>query len=50
MNLPTKLTVLRLIMSGVIIVLLVFPFYSVGIQFPKYEVSGIMIEIRLLIF
>lgn len=49
MNLPTKLTVLRLIMSGVIIVLLVFPFYSVGIQFPKYEVSGIMIEIQYII-
>ena len=32
MNLPTKLTVLRLILSGVIIALLVFPFHLLGIQ------------------
>ena len=41
MNLPNKLTVLRLILSVVIIVLLVFPFYAVGIQFPTFSISGI---------
>ena len=47
MNLPTKLTVLRLILSVVIIVLLSFPFYAVGIQFPKYAISGIPTTIEL---
>ena len=41
MNLPNKLTVLRLILSVVIIILLVFPFYAVGIQFPTFNISGI---------
>jgi len=49
MNLPTKLTISRIIMSIVIIFLLLFPFYQVGIEFPKYIVSGIMIDIKYII-
>lgn len=49
MNLPTKLTVLRLILSVFIIVLLCFPFYSVGVQFPTIYVSGVGMEIQYLI-
>ena len=44
MNLPTKLTVLRLILSLVIIVLLCFPFYEIGLQFPTYAVGAIAFE------
>lgn len=47
MNLPTKLTVLRLILSVVIIILLVFPFYAVGLQFPSYTISGLSNPIEL---
>ncbi len=47
MNLPNKLTVFRLILSLVIIVLLLFPFYAVGIQFPTYNISGISSQIDL---
>ena len=47
MNLPNKLTILRLILSVVIIILLVFPFYTVGIQFPQYNISGISSPIQL---
>ncbi len=47
MNLPTKLTVLRLILSVVIIILLVFPFYTVGLQFPIYTISGLSSPIEL---
>lgn len=47
MNLPTKLTILRLILSGVVIALLAFPFYAVGIQFPKFAISGISSPIEL---
>ncbi len=36
MNLPNKLTMLRLILSVVLIILLLFPFYSVNIIFPTY--------------
>ena len=30
MNLPTKITVLRLVLTVVLIILLCFPFYDVG--------------------
>ena len=47
MNLPNKLTVLRLVLSVVVIILLVFPFYTIGIQFPQYNISGISSPIEL---
>lgn len=49
MNLPTKLTVLRLILTVVIIGLLSFPFYTVGLQFPKYDIGGIAVELQYII-
>lgn len=52
MNLPTKLTVLRIILSIIIMVLLIFPFDAIGFSFPviraridmdmKYVVAGIL--------
>lgn len=47
MNLPTKLTILRLILALLLIVLLVFPFYTVGINFPVWNISGISSPIEL---
>ena len=47
MNLPTKLTVFRIILTFVIIFILLFPFYSVGFNFPTYNVNGISGEIDL---
>ena len=47
MNLPNKLTVMRLILTLVIIILLVFPFYAVGINFPTYTIKGLANPIEL---
>lgn len=47
MNLPTKLTVLRLILSLLVIILLVFPFYYIGFNFPTFTISGISSQIEL---
>ncbi len=49
MNLPTKLTVVRIILSVVVIAILVFPFYTVGISFPKYNVLGIVVNLKYII-
>ena len=49
MNLPTKLTVSRICLSFVVIFLLLFPFHSVGIEFPQYTVSGILIDLKFII-
>lgn len=49
MNLPNKLTILRLIMSLIIIIVLLFPFHTIGITFPKYIISGIYVDSRYFI-
>ena len=49
MNLPTKLTVLRLIFSLVIIILLCFPFELIGLQFPVYVIDSIKIESQFIV-
>lgn len=49
MNLPTKLTITRIVLSILLIVLLLFPFYSVGIEFPIYLVNGIRVDSKYLI-
>ena len=49
MNLPTKLTVFRLILSLVIIILLCFPFELIGLQFPVYVIDSIKIESQFIV-
>ena len=49
MNLPTKLTVLRLILSAALIFILCFPFYAVGLQWPKIVACGIVMDLRYLV-
>ena len=49
MNIPTKLTVLRIILTIIMIIILIFPFYLVGFSFPQIEVSGIYIKTEYII-
>ncbi len=49
MNLPTKLTILRIILTLFVIMILTFPFYAIGIQFPKYLVAGIAVKSQYII-
>ena len=49
MNLPTKLTVSRIILSVIIIILLIFPFHSVGIQWLTFKVDSIVISLQYII-
>ena len=49
MNLPTKITVVRLILTVVIIILLCFPFYSVGVQFPSFRIQDVTVELHYII-
>ena len=49
MNLPTKITVLRLILTIFIVLLLWLPFSSFGIQFPTYSVSGVIVDLKYII-
>ena len=49
MNLPNRITVLRLFLTVVIILLLAIPFDFFGFNFPKYEINGIIVELNYLI-
>lgn len=44
MNLPTKLTVLRIMLSFVVIAILVFPFYTVGVVWPRVMILGVSLK------
>ena len=50
MNLPNKLTILRIILSIVIIFLLLFPFQTVGINLPTLYINeSIVVDVKNII-
>ena len=49
MNLPNKITVLRLFLMTIIVLLLVLPFSFFGFNFPRYDINGVMVELNYLI-
>jgi CDP-diacylglycerol---glycerol-3-phosphate 3-phosphatidyltransferase len=49
MNLPNKLTMFRIILSILIIIILLFPFHTIGLEFPRYLISSIYVDSRYLI-
>jgi CDP-diacylglycerol--glycerol-3-phosphate 3-phosphatidyltransferase len=50
MNLANKITTSRMVLSFIIIVLLLFPFYEVGIDIPTFIVNGnIVVDVRYII-
>ena len=49
-NLPNNLTKLRIILSIIIIIIMLFPFDMVNINLPKYLIDGnIILDVKLLI-
>ena len=50
MNLPNKLTITRMVLSVIVILILVFPFDSAGLNFPKLFISeSIVVDIKYFI-
>ena len=49
MNLPNKISLSRIFMTIIIIFLCLFPFYSLNINIPKYNIGGIVVDLRYLI-
>ena len=49
MNLPNKITLSRIILTIFIIFLCLFPFYSVGVNLPSYNVGGINLELKYIL-
>ena len=48
-NVPTKLTFLRLTLSLLIILLLLFPFYRIGFEFKTFLFHDILIDVRYIL-
>ncbi|MBE6154066.1 MAG: CDP-diacylglycerol--glycerol-3-phosphate 3-phosphatidyltransferase [Firmicutes bacterium] len=50
MNLPNKLTIGRIITSIIILIMLIVPWYNLGINFPTYTVAGkIIVDLKYII-
>lgn len=49
MNLANKITMVRIFLTVVLIVLLLFPFYMVNIEFPKVLIRTISVDIKYFI-
>ena len=49
MNLPTKITVIRLILTIIIVLLLCIPYSYFGFKFPIYDINGVTVELNYLI-
>ncbi|HBA37601.1 MAG TPA: CDP-diacylglycerol--glycerol-3-phosphate 3-phosphatidyltransferase [Firmicutes bacterium] len=46
MNLPNRITISRIIISILVLIMMIFPFYQLGIEWPTYLVGG-RIEVNL---
>lgn len=40
MNLPNKITIARIVLSVLLLIMLVFPFYRIGYEFPTYVIAN----------
>lgn len=49
MNLPNKLTLSRIILTILMIIICLFPCYSIGINFPKLNIDGLVVDVTYLI-
>ncbi len=49
MNLPNKITIIRIILSVLILVIMMIPWYSLGIEWPEYSVGNITVNIKYLV-
>ncbi len=49
MNLPTKITVARLILTFFIILLLCIPVSLFGFNYPKYDINGVVVQLNYII-
>ncbi|MDE5539972.1 MAG: CDP-diacylglycerol--glycerol-3-phosphate 3-phosphatidyltransferase [Bacilli bacterium] len=50
MNLPNKLTIARIITAVIILIMLMIPWYSLGVTFPTFLVAGkIVVDLKYII-
>ena len=49
MNLPNRITMTRIFLSILLLVMLLVPWYSLGVEFPVYQVATITVNLKYII-
>lgn len=49
MNLPNKITIVRIALAVLIIIVLLVPWYSLGVEWPTYLIGSITIDLKYII-
>ncbi len=49
MNLPNKITITRIVLSVIMLVILLIPWYDLGVQFPEYYIHGEIISLKYIL-
>jgi len=50
MNLPNKITLTRIFLAIIVLIILVFPFYEIGFNWPSYLIDGrIMVDFKYIL-
>ncbi len=49
MNLPNRITLSRIIITVFIVIFCLFPFYAININFPQYNISGVIVDSKYII-
>ena len=49
MNLPNKITVGRIILSVIVLVLLMIPWYSLGVYWPEYLIGNVTVSLKYIV-
>ena len=49
MNLPNKITVVRIALSVIIIVIMLIPWYSLGVEWPVYQVGNVQVDLKYIV-
>lgn len=49
MNLPNKITMTRIVLSVLLLIMLLMPWYNLGVEFPVYQVATITVNLKYII-
>ena len=49
MNLPNRITMARIVLSVLLLVMLLMPWFSLGVEFPVYQVATITVNLKYII-
>ena len=49
MNLPNKITITRIILGVIVLLILLIPWYALGIEWPEYVVGSVLVNLKYIV-